>query len=826
MTRLNQWVAGLAAGALVASPFAAPAFADPQPAPSHAAITATIDDGSAPYCFDPPANPVKGAMWAGSVNDTAATSKYVAKAADWLAQKWQEDPTNYRQAGGIADGIIALVGSDAHPDVVKEMTTALKEAGPKYVDKNPAGLAKVIMTAEILGEDPTYFLGKDTGNLWIKLASYINDDTPGMQNRVTMYWGPHLITIALTRANRPVPTKILDKLLSTQGTQGDDAGAFGYTKRNHDGTKTFVGDPDYTGIALSDLTLLQRNPHLIPDGYHTKIDTAANNATTWAINTKTHDDGDYWETYSAANSTGMLASALAERGEDMKSVKQWLIFQQDLTKVGAWQAKRNDPDPNIMATDQAIMAITGHGYASTWSGKTPKNTPSCTTTPTPKPQHTLVKITVLGDSYSAGNGTLVDGYPADGSYRSPKNYGSVLTGMLNQKSTDTTYQLDVRAWSGAQIATGDHNIISQADTMDPHTGVILMTAGGNDLNFADVADMCLAERQKLGGCPGMVDTARKKLGATMANTTTLLSHIQKRLADPAHTRVILIGYPYLVPVGYDDLFADVPATQVRAAEDEFRARQAATIKAWNTSHVLKVDYAPTTSLFNTHEPYPFVVRPQNKYRWINGLGETAGERGDDGETHASLIKPWNITKYSVHFFHPNVIGHEQIAGMVHDVVLSPRAATRSVGAETGGGVPLDQLGTVPGVRMRADVIGQNLVRAGEPLELDASSSYTSTGHIRRWQWDLDGDGHYEIDSATPGITRTLKQLGKYRAHLRITDDTDTSDTLTFPIEVTRDGDGVPDTRDNCPTIANQDQTDTNHNGVGDACDPNTTKAPR
>ena len=79
----------------------------------------------------------------------------------------------------------------------------------------------------------------------------------------------------------------------------------------------------------------------------------------------------------------------------------------------------------------------------------------------------------------------------DGSYRSPKNYGSVLTRRLNREfGDDTTFQTDVRAWSGAQITTGDHTIVSQADGMDPHTHVVLMTAGGNDLDFTTVVENC------------------------------------------------------------------------------------------------------------------------------------------------------------------------------------------------------------------------------------------------------------------------------------------------------------------------------------------------
>lgn len=44
----------------------------------------------------------------------------------------------------------------------------------------------------------------------------------------------------------------------------------------------------------------------------------------------------------------------------------------------------------------------------------------------------------------------------------------------------------------------------------------------------------------------------------------------------------------------------------------------------------------------------------------------------------------------------------------------------------------------------------------------------------------------------------------------------------------QDGDGVPDDQDNCPTVANADQTDANGNGIGDACEsaPQVTISPK
>lgn len=717
---------------------------------------------------------VAAALMVGAVGVTAAPAQaaqasgpadyasQAQKAADYI-DGHQADLTK-NKLGPQLDGALALVAAGKKDSpTLNAVKDNIKTQGPSYcTTTNVGGCAKVTITLLALGESTTYG-GFDYANP-VTSASKFNEYATNQA----------LDMIALERLGKPIPQKLLDKVTkyATTTPQWDDPDTDGLTLT----ALSHVESPDKQKAVTS---LVKRLDADKQDG-------------AWGSKGKGPN----------VNTTAWVAAGLDRAGDaDHKTQavagQTWLVKQQQTD--GSFTGSVKTPAGKMMATIQAIPVLRGLQSFDNIGTHQPRR---------------LVTMTVLGDSYSAGNGTLKDGYPADGSYRSPKNYGSVLTGMLNQKSTDTTYQLDVKAWSGAQIATGDHNIISQADTMNPHTGVILMTAGGNDLNFADVVENCFAEiAWSAKKCSGTVDAARKKTDATMTNTVTLLSHIQHRLADPAHTRVILIGYPYLIPAAEDVPGTGIPATRVRAAEDEFRARQAATIKAWNTSHGLKVTYAPTTSLFNTHEPEPSFIDLDlhNPYRWINEFHETAGDEGWTGKT-------WSLPSWDQNnWYHPNVIGHEQIAGMVRPLVKPPRMYGLSAG--------VSQVAPVPGVRMRADVIGQNLVRAGEPLELDASSSYTSIGRIHRWQWDLDGDGHYEIDSATPRITRTLKQLGKYRAHLHITDGTGTSDTLTFPIHVTRDGDGVPDNQDNCPTIANQDQTDTDHNGVGDACDPH-TKAPR
>lgn len=55
-------------------------------------------------------------------------------------------------------------------------------------------------------------------------------------------------------------------------------------------------------------------------------------------------------------------------------------------------------------------------------------------------------------------------------------------------------------------------------------------------------------------------------------------------------------------------------------------------------------------------------------------------------------------------------------------------------------------------------------------------------------------------------------------HDGIPDDRDNCPTVNNPDQLDTDGDGIGDACDNCPTIANKDQADIDHDGIGDVCD--------
>ncbi len=74
--------------------------------------------------------------------------------------------------------------------------------------------------------------------------------------------------------------------------------------------------------------------------------------------------------------------------------------------------------------------------------------------------------------------------------------------------------------------------------------------------------------------------------------------------------------------------------------------------------------------------------------------------------------------------------------------------------------------------------------AGRPIVLDGSNS-SDDGPIARHEWDLDGDGTYETDTAAvPTATTTFAAPGPVRVGLRVTDADGATDTTTLQMTVT------------------------------------------
>jgi len=95
------------------------------------------------------------------------------------------------------------------------------------------------------------------------------------------------------------------------------------------------------------------------------------------------------------------------------------------------------------------------------------------------------------------------------------------------------------------------------------------------------------------------------------------------------------------------------------------------------------------------------------------------------------------------------------------------------------------------------------------------------GTVVAWAWTF-GDGSGAQTRQTDHI---YSMAGRYEVCLVVTDNDGATGTTCHPVIINpssnldTDLDGIADTDDNCPAVANHEQQDADHNGIGNACDP-------
>ena len=437
-----------------------------------------------------------------------------------------------------------------------------------------------------------------------------------------------------------------------------------------------------------------------------------------------------------------------------------------------------------------------------------------------------VRIAVIGDSYSAGNGTKSSGNydgPA-GSYRSRLAYGPRFAAML-RATGKYNVQLNNWAWSGATIDRSEHGILTQAATIKPATKLVLVTAGGNDAGFGDVVtEHFWSYFNPLGflrfnHAAGEAERSISEIGPRYAR---LFAAIEARLGSSSSRRIVLLGYPKLFLPSKNNR-----AEKMNQLQEKLENQQLQAARRWNATHRLKVTFIPLdgadgqdyrAGIYRGHEISPGTVE-NNPVRWLNTARETAGEISP--QTGAIKSAGTGDTKA---WFHPNITGHDETGRhLLRRLRPTPSGLTVYSASEANEDQarPLELDGEVQADDLELDawVEGDEVAKLGMQQTFDASGTIAGGHDIVTYRWDFESDGIVDLESNEPVVHYTYPALFDGQLTLEVEDDAGRTSTATLPVTVSRDGDRVPDELDNCPLVANTGQQDYDNDGLGDLCDP-------
>jgi PKD repeat protein/lysophospholipase L1-like esterase len=334
-----------------------------------------------------------------------------------------------------------------------------------------------------------------------------------------------------------------------------------------------------------------------------------------------------------------------------------------------------------------------------------------------------LKVVQLGDSYSAGNGgrsaTGDRNYSGVSScYRSPTNWGSQFVGSL-QDVFNVTYIH--RACSGGIIANilnerqmglvpatefrtcpspayPDEEVITrlgatewcvrslrpQIDAIDSSVDLVIMTMGGNDVQFATIVERCFViGRRDPTVCREAVENAHEDLVDVEEDLIKAFTAIRDKLKPEA--RIAFVTYPYLVP-DVDYQIGDNRSGDTYAAAQEIRAlglegdrRQRAAVEAANTAagEEYIVFFDGTKELFKGHLPNPLADNPD---RWLFGILDT---------------------RIHMEWYHFNPLGHQNLGS-----ALSPFESFGAPGGSFDTGADIDVVFVVDTTGSMEDEIAQ------------------------------------------------------------------------------------------------------------------------
>ncbi len=304
-----------------------------------------------------------------------------------------------------------------------------------------------------------------------------------------------------------------------------------------------------------------------------------------------------------------------------------------------------------------------------------------------------LKVVLLGNSYAAGNGARNAGGGRNyegpkGCYRSPTNWASQYVGRLrlqgfavtfvnracsggviadytSQRSmgSESVFRFDPRDTPPSQVVSnalgdecksdfpgdefytaeyefydeflGGHFVecrrfmFPQINAVGEDTDLVLMTGGGNDVNFAEIIKQCFAPvLRDPGDCRDNVTAAMRDIDLVRTRLIDALAAV--RAAARPDTKVVLVGYPFLA--NNDDfelvfrrlgIFWEsdryAAAREVRELGRQGDTAQAAAVDAANAA--AGEDFATFVNikeLFTGHEPKP-ELGTGNPDRWISEI---------------------------------------------------------------------------------------------------------------------------------------------------------------------------------------------------------------